>query len=315
MNTLPELETWLADHELTWRLEAVPLDRIDQVAGLANQARSIPLDEDVVDRYAVDMADGATFPPIVLTEQGARLTPIGGNHRLAAASRANRTTVDAYIVTGLTTDLEIRLALEDNRRHGVPLSDDERIFHARRLITQGAELADAASTCGIAVHKIQRHLDADRCDERARGLGVRPPEWSDLSITTRQRLVAIRHDKVFARAAELAAEGGIRAGEIVGIVSKVNNAATPAEAIQLLIDIEQVNTGRTRRPTGRPPSALTAARRRLLGDLDGILNYTPEQIIGDRSAGAETLVRQAHATAMHLQRIARAVRDAEEVSL
>ena len=47
-------------------LERVELDEINIAKGLANQARLLkPLDEELVEQYALAMKEGDSFPPLV----------------------------------------------------------------------------------------------------------------------------------------------------------------------------------------------------------------------------------------------------------
>jgi len=51
------------------------------------QMRAMVLDPEVVEDYAINMADGAEFPPIILFYDGEKYWPGDGFHRIAAARR------------------------------------------------------------------------------------------------------------------------------------------------------------------------------------------------------------------------------------
>ncbi len=307
MTRIPELEAWLDEAGLAWELRDVVVGRIDQLAGLTNQARLEPLDEDTVQRYAADMAEGAEFPPIVLNAEG--LVPVGGNHRVAGARRAGRPTLPAYVVEGLSPHLEWLLALEDNRRHGLPLSEAERVHHAVRLTNAGESIAAAARLCGISPQKLQHHLDElhrmRRADERAARSGLSGPDWEALAPSTRVRLAAITSAKVFAKAAALTAAGSITASEVGSLVGKLNGAESTADAMELLIKLDQ--SGRTARGRGRPPTVGRAPRARLMGELDVLLRYDPAAVAHDDSAADLRVLNQIQSTVDHLTRISAAI--------
>jgi hypothetical protein len=275
-----ELEAWFDQHRITWTLDPdVPVADIDALAGLANQARLSPLDEDVVDRYAADMHAGAHFPPIVVRRHRRKLIPVGGNHRTAAARRAGIPTLAAYIVTSLTDDQVHLLAIEDNRRHGLPLSDDERLYHAIQLVNAGRMVTEAANICGLAPNKVQRQLDANRGAARAIRLEV--DGWLNLSTTNRAKCSSVRDDRLFARLVPLIASGAIPSQEVPDIVARLNGAELGRHADELLDALEDDAQNRTRRTTGHPVSKMRAPATRLVHDLDGILSYEPDAVARD----------------------------------
>lgn len=302
-STIPELEAWFDTQGLTWELTTVDVDRIDQVAGLTNQARHEPLDRDVVERYAADMVNGDQFPPVVLHDDDGTLVPVGGNHRIAATMHAGIGTLAAYVVKSVTAEVEWLLAIEDNRRHGLPLSDAERIHHALRLLDDGRTVPQAAAIVGVSENKLQRHVGAAKADRRAAELGVDMQTWSTLSLTTKTRLVAVHHPKLFVKIAGLAALGVIPAGEVGDVVSRVNTAETTADAMQFLHVLDRAADGRTLRSGGRPASAVRAPRKRLIGDLAGIMRFDPQAVAGDDSAPTARIAAQITAARAHLAEI------------
>lgn len=280
---IPELETWFDHHDISWVFNpAFPVDGIDHLAGLANQARLQPLDEAVVDRYTADMEAGAQFPAVVLRlvtvgHRESRVA-VGGNHRTAAARKSGRATLAAYLVE-CDDDQAHLLAIEDNRRHGLPLSDEERLYHAVSLVNSGRHTAtEAAGICGLAPTKLQAQLTANRGAQRAIRLDV--DGWAALSTTSRAKCASIRDDGMFARVIPLVANSTILAAEVTDVVARLN-VANPQQAAELLDALELDARQRTRRTTGHPVSRLRAPATRLLHDLDGILNYQAVDVAAD----------------------------------
>lgn len=279
-NRLPELEDWLSANAITWRYEpALSLADIDHMTGLANQARLQPLDEHVVDRYQADMEAGAMFPPIVVRRHRRKHIPVGGNHRCAAARKAGVPHLAAYVLESITDEQVHLLAIEDNRRHGLPLTDDERLYHGVQLVNSGRHTTvDAARICGIPAHKLGRQLDANRGAQRAIRRDV--DGWAALSTTSRAKCVSIQNDAVFARVVPLIANGTILAAEVQDLVARINEG-TVEQATELIDALEADAGQRTRRSTGHPVSRTRAPATRLLHDLDGICSYEPAGVAAD----------------------------------
>lgn len=305
---IPELEAWLDCHQIRWDLTTVAVDDLDTVAGLTNQARpDQPLDTATVERYAADLAAGDQFPPIVVHDTNDGLDPVGGNHRITAARIAGIATLPAYVVHDLTARLEWLLAVEDNRRHGLALTEPQRAHHALRLVDSGTTHADAARAVGLTPGQLQRHLSARRATQRATAAGIDPDAWAALSSTSRARLAAITDDRVFTRAANLTCAGVVRASDVDELVSRLNNTDTPAEAIQHLLDLEKAAAKRTRRPQGRPSGA---PRLKLLAQLDAVLGLDPDTVAADTApAHRRQLADQIDLAVDHLLAIRHAATD------
>src|SRR5215471_8296487 len=96
----PKAEALLNRLGVPWELVTVNTNLIDDQASARNQARlSAVLDQDRVEEYAEAMRRGDTFPALVGHALGDGAFVLeGGNHRLAAAKRARRTSVMLYLV-------------------------------------------------------------------------------------------------------------------------------------------------------------------------------------------------------------------------
>lgn len=207
------------------RVPALALDEIDAIKSLTNQARVKPLDESTVERYKLDLEAGDIFPPIVVRRRSARskLALIGGNHRYAAHQRAGRATIDAYVVD--CDDLTaVRMTYEDNRNHGLTLTDDERVAHATHLIDLGWTQAAAARLTGLDSQKLQRAIGVTRADRRALDLGVDVQDFTKIAKSGRWRLDQIKADDIFVAAAQLAIDARLGPEELFPFVTELNAA-------------------------------------------------------------------------------------------
>ena len=200
----PTIETWLTSHNLTYTL--VDLDLIDAKDSARNQARDVAIDDDLVATYADDMAAGDNFPPIVARKMSRtkRVVLIGGNHRHHAALKAKLTTLPCYLIEPIAPELALRLAIEDNRRHGKRCSTDEAVGHALHLMALGATQVDASRIAGVSQFVVTQRRAVAEADKRAAGLGV--AGLSSLTLAARYQLSQVADDPVFAAAAQAAVD-------------------------------------------------------------------------------------------------------------
>lgn len=269
----PHVEAWLDGLHVEWTFEpAVDLGDVDHNGSLNNQARLHALDPDVVDRYTADMALGDQFPPVLAQRRPRRkLLLLGGNHRYNAAIKAKRPTLPMYVVV-CEPETATRLMYEDNRRHGLPPSEDERIAQAIHLVETGWTNAKAAECVGVAAHKLQAARAAARADQRARRLKI--DGFEQLPRSTRARLDGVQSDPVFAEASKLIVAAGIGSGkEMQDLVSRLNDTRSEADALTLIgtetevlrQQIQQRAGGKGARPAATPRTKLIDAIGKLGG--------------------------------------------------
>lgn len=272
------IEAWLTERRIPW--EFVPdlaIASVDKAASLANQARLEPVVEEVVERYAADMERGDRFPPIVVFRRGrvGRVVIIGGNHRVAAAGRAGRVSLPAYVVD-VAGEMVLRLTYEDNRRHGLPPSEEERVFQAVHLVDCGATVGEAAQCVGLSVGKVQRGIGTAKADRRAKDLGIR--EWARLAKSVRWRLSSLRSDPVFESAARLAASTTMSTNEAYDLVQKVQ-ATSDADAMAVIADAEEA-MAEARNRSGGGLTRQASARTKMLDALRVIAALDPAEVVG-----------------------------------
>lgn len=261
-----DTEQWLDGLGVTWEyVPEVPLALIDQVASLGNQARLRPLDEEVVERYADDMARGDDFPAVLLHRVGKRLVLAGGNHRITAAVRNERATFPGYMLIDVEPAVLTRIMYEDNRWHGLPSSETERLLQAAHLVLAGAYTRqEAAAITGAHLSKVGRAVETVRADERAATLNI--PGWGKLAGSIRWRLGSLASDRVFTEAAELAVASNMSSDPVYTLVQRLNAAPSEEAALKLLADERNRWAGATD-PVGlrrrRAWSKVTAAAGRI----------------------------------------------------
>jgi hypothetical protein len=284
---LPNLEQWLDEHHITWTLDpAIPLKQIDVTAGLVNQVRHEPLNQETVERYRDDIDAGDVFPALLLHDHNDRLIPLGGNHRLAAHIAVGATTTAGYRIT--CDDVTAQLAAyRDNRHHGRPTTLAENVSHALRLHRDGGlTVADASRAAGINRIHLDHRLGADRATSRAQDLGLvtRPRasdlEWRKLGIRCRYDLGRIHDTDVFHQAALLVLTRVISTGAVTKLVTRLNDLG-PEAAIAALDELAAAEEGRVRNRAGRPHRANTHPAFALRHLLDQVMQFEPEPVVSD----------------------------------
>lgn len=300
------LERILEERCSVW--EFVPeleLDTLDVAASLANQARLESLNEEAVERYQADMERGDIFPPILVhrrkTKRGEKLVILGGNHRTAAARKAKRKHLSAYVIEA-DGDAVLRLMYEDNRRHGLPPTDEERVMAAQHLMEIGDTIHEAARAVGLGIPKLRQHLDVVLADQRAAQFSL--PKWRALPLVHRYRLGQIRYDRVFEKAARLTSVAKLRQGEVFDLVTLVNGAETVTESLDRLTDHRKLLGNRVRGEEEQPGRS-TTAKRKLISAMQEIRMIDPlEAAEGFTTADQRNVVsEQIKDTARILQRV------------
>ena len=79
----------------------LPIEEITIDAG--TQARAV-IDEAIVDEYADQLTEGATFPPVTVFQDGSTTYLADGFHRLEAHRRAGRSEIEAEVQSGTRED-------------------------------------------------------------------------------------------------------------------------------------------------------------------------------------------------------------------
>jgi hypothetical protein len=84
----------------TARVEPIPLARIKD----AGAQMRVEMRPETANDYAIEMLDGATFPPVVVFDDGTDLWLADGFHRVEAARKIDREEITAEIRQGTARD-------------------------------------------------------------------------------------------------------------------------------------------------------------------------------------------------------------------
>src|SRR5579872_3435409 len=204
-----------------YELVEIPLDDIDidRSRRVLNQVRFglAAWNEEHVEalRIVLDQ-DGALPPGIVHRDEDDHYVILSGNHRYPAHKEAGRETMKFYVATGLagipTSDPRAQdVALRANVAHGDPISVDDRIEQAARLVETGHySIKDSARALAVPEGKLRDLVEKNRSRMRLVEIGAAVDE---IPISVARRLNAISSDRVLQKAAELVPQMAQKAEE------------------------------------------------------------------------------------------------------
>lgn len=280
-----EVEEWLDQHHVEWSFDPeVPVERIDVKRSLQNQARvGEPLIGEVVDRYAAAMTNGSTFPALVAyrPSKRARLVLIGGNHRLAAATKAGHESVPVYVCGPVEPEAVAALTYEDNARHGMPPSTAERVRQAVHLIGLGWTAKAAAAAVSVSEAQVSQARKATEGSQRARDLGV---TGFDLiaSQATQVELARIPSDPVFAEAVRAVAALGLSVADTQALAKALKRQRSEAAQLKTIGDLLEERRAEAQRRAGGNAGQRTRTARSAHGTVRSavvdILDVSPAQV-------------------------------------
>lgn len=257
----PRMEDWLTSTGVKWHYQdEYDLAVIDRKASSQNQARLEPIDEEVVERYAIAAKNGDDFPALLIwnrPQAGPML--LGGNHRTAGFDKAGKEKHSVYEVW-CDKSMATGLMYGDNNRHGLPPSTEERCAQALHLIEADGWKLEAAARCvGTTVTRIHLHRSIASADHRARTLRVE--RFDKIPKSVRARLDALTEDRVFAEAASLVATASMNQEHVFGLVTRLNEAKDDNARLRLIDKERKLWRGQNRADTGTTKMPATARNR------------------------------------------------------
>lgn len=214
-------------------VEEVPIVDIDVRASLGNQARFDPINRANVERYALKMIDGEPFPAIILfRKEKDTLVAIDGNHRIAAATEAEKVAIDAYVLTEMDALTVMRLTRTWNIGNGQGLSRDEIVETAIYFAHNTPySLKDIAKMVGMNERTLGGYIRHRETKDRLFKLGV-PAEG--MGQTHVERLGGIKDDAVLAEAARLVIRAGLPIAKVESLVQDIGRAKSEQERMAVV---------------------------------------------------------------------------------
>mgnify|MGYP000931512482 FL=1 len=122
--------------------------------------------------YAAEMAEGATFPPVVVFHDGAVYWLADGFHRIEAAKRLGLVDIDADVRAGSQRDA-LLYSVGANAKHGLRRRDEDKAFAVKLLLSDNEwrywsdrEIARACHVSPTTVGNVRRSLSIVDSDKR-----------------------------------------------------------------------------------------------------------------------------------------------------
>ena len=136
---------------------------LSNIQGGAAQMR-VEMKPDVVREYADDMAAGAVFPPVVVYHDGTDYWLGDGFHRVEAARKLERETIEAEVLDGDARQAILH-GIGSNASHGLRRTQADKRRAIERLIRDdewskwsSRKIAKAAGVDHKTVDKVRRDL-------------------------------------------------------------------------------------------------------------------------------------------------------------
>ena len=132
----------------------IPLDKIIIPQGLL--PRIFGVNEEKVEEYAEAIENGAEFPPIkVWKKPDGTYQVIDGVHRISAYRKLGRQYIEAEIVEDIQDEVDfMERAIQENLKHGLPLSREDKREDARRLYLKGRKPEDIARLFKVSLRTV-----------------------------------------------------------------------------------------------------------------------------------------------------------------
>jgi ParB-like chromosome segregation protein Spo0J len=294
------IEAWIESFDVKWDLTPIPIGEIDTDKSHSNQARITPLDDDVVQRYALAAEAGAVFPAIVVRRVGKGFVVLDGNHRVAMASLIGDATVGAYVVE-CTATVGVLMAASANSVNGERNSLEEQRQHVLHLLNMNQNQSQIAVRLGVPkgfVSKCARVAKVrDRCDN-LKALS----KLSDTSIEVLGRIssTVVMNDAISA-AASLSLQGSAVTELVASIDRDADEATQIAQVKAYAESVKSKKSGLLKRKKGLDD----------LGKLDrslgSILNVDPVAVGLLANGNAENLKQKINEVAEKLPAILKAL--------
>lgn len=286
------VEAWLQRRGIKYApATGIPMDMIDEKRSRLNQARRDPLVQESVDRFATALRAGRPFPPIVCYPLGSKLVIIDGNNRHEAAKKARLTYIHGIVISPMTDgDMIQLLTVEANASHGVTPPLEWRIRQAFHLGSIGHSDEVCAEAAGVTVAQLKNARSAKQADDRAKMLRIHG--FSDLPMTSKQYLNAIKLEPVFFVLGTLVADKRMSILQVQDLVRKVKTGKSEAE--QLAIVAEQQELFLVENAAKKALSArLSSPKMALASGIGLIIKCDPKQLVSQiRTVNDRDIVNQ-----------------------
>ena len=259
------IEALLTEWKLPFELKQdFAIGRIKISEGVQSRAEENRARSTSVEEYTTHLRHGATFPPVVITNNGLL---VDGNTRLEACRRLERRTFPAYIVKFPHNGMAKLIGAALNQMGGERLTEEEIAVAAMAMLDAGYGEEAIARTLGRSMSHV-RNLRKDatyrEAAERNQLTAIELPK------ALRRELASVTHDDVFKALVEAVHRGKPSMTALQAAMKKIDAARSDAEALAI-IQAEEVKWGPVSGPppnrkslsTSKAKTALTLAKKLL----------------------------------------------------
>lgn len=301
-------EAVLKEWKQKYDVAEVEVSDFDKSAGLHNQARNIPLIEEVADSYTIAMKNGASFPAVVAYRKAKKLIILGGNHRLEAASRSGRQAILCYVVDCADDEQTIRFLTKAlNLVVGVRPSRKDCVAAALSLMeTCGIPAKKAAKLFCVSDTSLNSAKRAADARERLAAIGCR----TLLDDGKLSKIGTVDNNNVLAKVAEIVEKGRLTLEETGMVLRDVAEKRTELEQLEVTSGFAKkyhVGTNGEQRTASPVASPIASDVRRALTRLEGLIHgkRTPSQLGFTKKAEQVELAERVGKLCKDLQGIVR----------
>jgi ParB-like chromosome segregation protein Spo0J len=250
-------------HRVAWELdEDVPLDslKIRDTAQVRALSEVAPADQ--VNLYAIQMAAGEVFPPIVLWQD----VVIDGNTRLRAAGKAGLASLPAYRLACRNESHAKQIAASLNQTNGRQLNTMEARMSALLMLADGYSDAFIARELGMDASKVRRWRREEDVREHADRVGV-TEQLANVAATTRAKLADISHDAPFRALVDALDTYAVPTDDVNEVLDEVRRAPSDDVAVQLIEERTEGWQPRGERRPGKGPRVTAREANRSISAL------------------------------------------------
>ncbi len=241
------LEEWNVPFDFD---EAFPLNKIQTKAYTQVRQAEHRAPKENVEQYALQMGNGAIFPPIILAQNDKAI--IDGNTRVAAAKRCGYKTIAAYIVKPANASIARIIGSTLNQFGGARLTGDELIEVASAYLDEGITDAEIARCLGRTAEWARKFRKKAEFDQR---VGDHPAA-ATVRSTVKERLADIPQNVALNMVLDAVAEGTSLDSGTAGKLADAAKATHSDEEAKAVIG-EALAALRPMNQAGRAPREAT----------------------------------------------------------
>lgn len=279
----PADESMLNRLGASYETQFITVSEIDASTSLINGARWKAKVPDAIERYALAMRRGDTFPRLIVIRKPAGYVVLNGNQRFSAVQMLindgyfeHDVPVGVYVVAPDTDSMTEECILKSaNAVNGVPSSYEERMAHAIALVrNNGVKLKEAAELHLVSSSALSATIAADDEREFLKRNGISTETLPRSTLAAIGRLGPDESSKI--KIAKLAINRGLKTDDVRAAVSKALDAKSISDRQSVIKAIEFDAQKQAEALQPSPAASLSPKRHRrdkFIRALDSIVSF------------------------------------------